>query len=147
MSDVDDLVTQLRAQLDVDERVARACIYDNATGRWYVQAADGYIHEAVTDETGLRLATGTDAVNVHAARHDPARVLREVEAKRLILNEYEASRSRYLALADARARSLALTKPEPSDEERRAMDMADAYAQAVRLLARASAPTRPATRS
>lgn len=54
-----DLVTWLRAQLDEDERVARA---------W------------------LPLGNPTEADRDHIARHDPIRVLAEVDAKRRILD-------------------------------------------------------------
>lgn len=62
----EDLVTWLRAHLDEDERVA------NAAGGcdWSNIIAD-------RDE------------NIHIARHDPARVLAEVEAKRRILEAVE----------------------------------------------------------
>jgi hypothetical protein len=58
----DDLITWLRAQLDEDERVARA---------W------------------LPLGNPTAADREHIARHDPARVLAEVDAKRRILDEHK----------------------------------------------------------
>ncbi|WBB73251.1 DUF6221 family protein [Micromonospora sp. WMMD1128] len=58
----DDLVTWLRAQLDDDERAARA---------W------------------LPLGNPTAADREHIARHDPARVLAEVDAKRRIIDEHE----------------------------------------------------------
>lgn len=108
---MDDLVTWRRAQLDEDERLAAGLEY------WA-----GYI-----EQTQMGDSAGEAAYL--------RRVLRKVAAARRLIDLYEAARGRYLALADARARSLAPTKPEPSDEERRAMDMADAYAQAVKLSA------------
>lgn len=89
---MDDLMQWLGAQLDEDERVAKAA---NA-GPW-----------SVNDETyaeTIYAADGTDVVAggrwggeasvfndtedaLHIVRHDPARVLREVEAKRRILAE------------------------------------------------------------
>lgn len=78
MSSVDDLVAWLRAQLDEDERVALACRYQT----WTRDGASIYsghptdeVVDWVYDEGGWE----------HIALHDPARVLREVEAKRRIL--------------------------------------------------------------
>lgn len=56
---MDELVTWLRAQLDDDERAARA---------W------------------LPFGNPTDADRDHFARHDPLRVLAEVDAKRRIID-------------------------------------------------------------
>lgn len=61
---MDDLITWLRAQLDEDERAARA---------W------------------MPFGTPTAADREHIARHDPARVLAEVDAKRRILDECESA--------------------------------------------------------
>lgn len=59
----------------------------------------------------------------------------ELGAKRKILELWRQARTEYHALADQRARSQAQHKPEPSDRERRAMDMGDAYERVVQLLA------------
>jgi hypothetical protein len=67
MTDLLDLVAWTRAQIDEDERVARA-------------ARPGYFTPAVLS---LFSAVG-DAQ--HVTRHDPARVLAEVAAKRAILD-------------------------------------------------------------
>jgi hypothetical protein len=64
---VSELVEWQRAQLDEDERVARA--------------AERYWH-------GVRIESATAAEEDHARRHDPARVLAEVDAKRRILDEH-----------------------------------------------------------
>ncbi|MEU9670372.1 DUF6221 family protein [Streptomyces bobili] len=81
---MDDLVQWLRAQLDEDERIARA--------------AEG---DPVFDGTGIvvernlapgfpdRVAGLISPVATHIARHDPARVLREIDAKRQALDHYE----------------------------------------------------------
>lgn len=74
---MDDLVEWLRAQLDEDERSARACAGD---GEW--DAADIAIY-------GADLAP---EVRAHMAQHDPARVLREIDAKRQALDHYERIR-------------------------------------------------------
>jgi hypothetical protein len=76
----DSLVDWLCLQLDEDERVARAAqgmerdVFDG-TGVIVMHAT-----------TGTRSVTLSSAVATHIARWDPARVLREVEAKRKILN-------------------------------------------------------------
>jgi hypothetical protein len=89
---VSDLVAFLRARLDEDEAAARA-VEDNSApwdGQW---EADG--NHALRTYNGWVLATaGTPGgefppgVLAHIARHDPARVLREVEAKRAIVDAY-----------------------------------------------------------
>lgn len=72
-----DLVQFLRDRLDEDEQTARACPGD---GTWTTEAFEVY---------GPDLS---DEVRAHTARHNPARVLREVEAKRLMLDEALTSR-------------------------------------------------------
>jgi hypothetical protein len=91
---MDDLITWLRAQLDDDERTARACgavsWVDDVSGMVHVDPAAirdnklafghlGYVAGAAPGAIG-------DAYRAQIARHDPARVLREVEAKRAILD-------------------------------------------------------------
>jgi hypothetical protein len=84
---MDGLVEFLRARLDEDERIAR-----EATGglkdahRWSVLNLANH-PGAVGTEWGALVATDT-ALRPHAdhiARHDPARVLAEVEAKRELI--------------------------------------------------------------
>jgi hypothetical protein len=67
-----DLVEFLRARLDEDERAACEAGQD-----------------AFSDEYGEFRSRGGELF-AHVLRHDPARVLREVEAKRRILNAYTA---------------------------------------------------------
>ena len=82
----DDLVAWLREQVDEDERVARAAMHRPRShpptiGHW------GYVHEDLVDGDGLVLAPRVwIPAAEHIARHDPARVLREVAAKRRILD-------------------------------------------------------------
>lgn len=72
---MDDLVAFVRARLDEDERIA--------------QGADRNPPNGSTSWTPAALQTTWDArVDEHVARHNPARVLREVEAKRRILGEH-----------------------------------------------------------
>jgi len=80
---VDDLVRWLTAQLDEDERIARA--------------AEG---DPVFDGTGIviernrargfpdRVAGLISPVATHISVHDPARVLRKIDAKRRIVDRY-----------------------------------------------------------
>lgn len=83
-----DLVEFLRARLDDDERDALAA----SPGPWSpnaeadeVTAADG-----ITVCDGFALSNNQLRATVrHIARHDPARVLAEVEAKRRIIRDYE----------------------------------------------------------
>jgi hypothetical protein len=106
---MDDLVGWLRAQLDEDERVARATIRPDRAGAWIFvrdesEGPSGVmvsswaiefddIAPALTDRGTLM---GPSTMR-HIARHDPARVLAEVDAKRRIIAEHE------LALAERKA--------------------------------------------
>jgi hypothetical protein len=65
---MDDPVTFLRAELDEDERAARAAADTNEGANWSARS----MWRSPFDE--------------HIARHDPARVLAEVDAKRRILD-------------------------------------------------------------
>lgn len=84
MERMDDLVQFLRARLDEDEQAAR-------------RAGDSFRQ---ISETGVIVATEGDraeecasanwaGIAEHIVRHDPARVLAEVEAKRELLADYE----------------------------------------------------------
>lgn len=77
----EDLVTWLRAQLDEDERLAQAA--DPKQVRAIVAANMGSFYSVR-----------------HIALHDPARVLREVEAKRAVLDLYEAMLAGFEAAAE-----------------------------------------------
>ena len=84
-----DLVQWLRTQLDEDERIARAA----DPGPWKSESLGRH------DQAAIKLAASTSLIQfdgsraaangMHAARHDPARVLREVEAKRRIVDAHE----------------------------------------------------------
>lgn len=88
---MDELITWLRAQIDDDERIARAT--NSQPGQrysWEVRERSPrdlpeiYLkgeHFRVVDELD-------DESAAHIARHDPARVLREVEAKRRLLHDF-----------------------------------------------------------
>lgn len=89
----DELVAFLRARLDEDEQAARDATppqdpLSAAPGHWNVHLESKDDGWAVEDASGLWAAvTGYPRGKAaHIARHDPARVLRDVEAKRRILN-------------------------------------------------------------
>jgi hypothetical protein len=95
-SHMTDLVAWLRAQLDDDERVARAA----TPGPWetYVAAHDVVVQNARRDrliyETSLddQREQQQAADGVFVAANSPDRILAEVAAKRAILAEYDAAR-------------------------------------------------------
>lgn len=88
---MDDIAEFLRARWDEDEVTAKAA---SAPSPWKAATheSDSWI---VTDAAGEPLiydeGTPSLAEAAHIARHDPARVLREVEAKRAILRDHGAS--------------------------------------------------------
>ena len=111
-----DLVRWLGEQLDEDERIARAAgrLSGSLSGgvpdvgeRWRVSgshADDGGTYWSVTtaspdldriptvEMVGSGMSGGgahTEEVAAHIAEHDPARVLREIEAKRQLVERYE----------------------------------------------------------
>lgn len=76
----------LNARLDEDEAVARASVID--ASRWSVFAVDKYFGQVDSDDGAV--ASSVDLKDAeHIARHDPARVLAEVEAKRKIIAFHE----------------------------------------------------------
>ncbi|GHF77203.1 DUF6221 family protein [Streptomyces filamentosus] len=96
-----DLVAFLRARLDEDERIARSTV----PGPWswtpkedvWGQCGPTLVHNPGDDETEVLAGIGHDAWGLcvadgaagHIARHDPERVLAEVEAKRKIVALHE----------------------------------------------------------
>jgi len=104
---MDDLVRWLTAQLDADEEQARAaCEY--ASPEWHLDEEFGETvlwwppepHVAEKErEKGLpvvsdrwRGETVGARIAPHIAAHDPARVLREIDAKRQMIDRYEEVR-------------------------------------------------------
>jgi hypothetical protein len=104
------LVAFVEARLDEDEATAKAA---SAGGAWRYEDGDSVgawtlydEHWTIADlktyqyeeyDYAVRMPRArdpryvdADANGAHIARHDPARVLREVEAKRAILGQYEA---------------------------------------------------------
>lgn len=92
---MNDLLAFLTARLDEDERIATAA----SPGPWITVEAECDLVD-VESELGhvVRscrdcLTEGCDHFDAqHIARHDPARVLRDVEAKRKIIGQYERVR-------------------------------------------------------
>lgn len=96
-----DIVEFLRARLDEDEATAMAAVpgpwRSSIEGRDHLGGdcviltdgghSDLYISLPGEDTSGFRLQR-QDATQDHIARHDPARVLAEVKAKRAVI-EYE----------------------------------------------------------
>lgn len=84
-----DLAVWLREQFAEDERVANEA--GQACSRWKLVPGDpqGYFAGVVTADRGVRLADGAENVLPHIARWDPARVLAEVAAKRVLLDRWD----------------------------------------------------------
>lgn len=89
----DDLATFLRARLDEDESIARAA----TPGPWSVDSETYAERIGCNDGTsvvsGSRWNGEASVFNetddaLHIARHDPARVLAEVDAKRKVIAVY-----------------------------------------------------------
>lgn len=96
MDGMDDLVQFLRARLDEDEQTARDTAWNMSTeidNPWEARPApdeaDGW---EIWSKGRFQLIRGTNEADaVHIARHDPARVLAEVDAKRQILGLHVAA--------------------------------------------------------
>ncbi|NDU72752.1 hypothetical protein GWI34_08935 [Actinomadura sp. DSM 109109] len=78
-----DLVEFLRARLDRDEQMARAC-----SGTPWKASPSGTVSTGTDDPSHVATAEN-DAYAEHIARHDPSRALAEVAAKRRIVDDYE----------------------------------------------------------
>jgi hypothetical protein len=115
---MDDLVQWLGAQLDEDERIARAAAWlpGGVPGeQWRVSGSHGDaggIYWSITnvgsdidrvptiEMVGSGMSGGgahTEEVATHIAAHDPARVLREIDADRMLLAGYEKATNAYPA--------------------------------------------------
>ncbi len=92
MIDLDELVAFLEERLDDDEYGAKAA----RSEAWMVEQdaaatpgqvpAESRVVIGADGESGIARVNGRDRA-LHIARHDPARVLHEIEAKRRILQE------------------------------------------------------------
>ncbi|WP_405662004.1 DUF6221 family protein [Streptomyces sp. NBC_01166] len=73
----EELVRFLKARLDEEADLARRCDGDGC-GEWFA-------HGQTVDFCQVDLPGFHPTIALHVALHDPARVLREIEAKRRIL--------------------------------------------------------------
>ncbi|MGD6750970.1 DUF6221 family protein [Streptomyces sp. BH105] len=78
---MDDLVQWLGEQYDEDERTAKAVQWDGSGNRlsWDLPAS------ATVDVGEDEFYAGDRTIANHIVRHDPARVLREIDAKRQLI--------------------------------------------------------------
>ncbi|GAA1431763.1 hypothetical protein GCM10009601_51410 [Streptomyces thermospinosisporus] len=82
-----DLVVWLRAQLDDDERIARAtewCAGTQTFNGWNAAQVDEVDWEIRSRNAVIGSGLGEEFAR-HIAEHDPARVLREIDAKRRLI--------------------------------------------------------------
>jgi hypothetical protein len=84
-----DILAFLRERLDEDEQSARACQAEVGATRAGEPYPDGSGTAEVDDFPSYPWGLQKHEL-AHIARHDPARVLREVEGKRALLGQYEA---------------------------------------------------------
>lgn len=100
-----DLAQFLRARLNDDEQAARAATpgpwaVDSESFAEAISAGDGSVSVVAGGRWGGEASVfETTADAVHIARHDPARVLAEVDAKRALLDDLDYGGSE---MADAR---------------------------------------------
>jgi hypothetical protein len=85
---VEDLVQWLTAQLDEDERIARAA----TLGPWVQSGIGDYGWTVTFGRPGAGVETADTEQGLadadFIAAHNPARVLREIDAKRQLLDKY-----------------------------------------------------------
>jgi len=79
-----NLVAFLNARLDEDADLARRCARAAGCGEW--TGHGNAVHSRQVDLTEF-----DPAIAQHVARHDPARVLRDVEAKRRVMSRHTLS--------------------------------------------------------
>ncbi|MEV1289518.1 DUF6221 family protein [Micromonospora sp. NPDC049679] len=118
------LLLFLRARLDEDEFIARAA--GGPSGRYVIWDVDPW-YDGSGDRCDLRVRgsgvlsgpTGMAAAVVeHVARHDPVRVLREVRAKRAILELIEQHGTGVVPRGESILRQLALPYTDHPDFRR-----------------------------
>ncbi|MFE9127067.1 DUF6221 family protein [Streptomyces sp. NPDC007148] len=109
---MDDLVKWFGAQLDEDERIARAASWTDDANAWHAEpspfgARDAgqrwYIEDAIDDGVVSHVdpaASDHEGVARHIAEWDPARVLREIDSKRRVLGVYASALKDRAALRD-----------------------------------------------
>lgn len=96
---MDDFVRWFRAQLDEDERIARAATWCEDAASWHAEPSPydtrgkmqrWYVEDAMDDGVVSHVdpvASDDEGVARHIAEWDPARVLREIDTKRQLLDE------------------------------------------------------------
>lgn len=82
---MDDLARWLGTQLDEDEQAARAC-----SGMEWREHPKNWVSAPPSNRIAVVVHDGDRG---HIVRHDPARVLREINAKRQMLDRYEELRA------------------------------------------------------
>lgn len=109
---MDDLIEFLRAEIDEDEQVALAA----SPGPWRPNAEHDEVLavDDITVADGFALSGNQLRATVdHIASWDPARVLAEVDAKRKLIERYQAARQRQ---ADNSDKFVLLTKQRHLDQ-------------------------------
>lgn len=94
MTDINTLAARIRRGLNADEAVAQAATWSDEAARWHVwRGKEHYerpfvIMDSLDDGVTAVHAESSDTEGVaeHIARHDPATVLRDVAAKRRLLD-------------------------------------------------------------
>ena len=83
---MDELVRWLDEQFDEDERIARAA-RGHGEGRWRHDSSypNGYVYDEGVQPVVYDESSPSPEEAEHIAVHDPARVLREIDAKRDLL--------------------------------------------------------------
>lgn len=114
---MDELIAFVAARLDQEEAIARAAAsVAGPDWTWDPDSRDGYLRTPDGTIMADALHVEDDQFRPHVARHDPARVLRDVAAGRRLLANYE---------------EIALPDPDASPQER-ALRMV--VAEVVRML-------------
>lgn len=95
--EADERVVFLWARLDEDEVAARAAMWDELSGTWTARPPravyERYTVAEYCDDVVVVVAPeNADGVGRHVARHDPCRVLAEVEAKRALIDDLLAQK-------------------------------------------------------
>ena len=93
-----DLTAFLNARFDEDERAAQAAAEQVDAAEWISSDESGHAwryrhggvwgdHDGLCSEAPKVIATDLNPIQRHIARHDPARVLADIRAKRQLLDE------------------------------------------------------------
>lgn len=122
---MDDLAAFLTARWDEDEQAARDATWHETAGAWRTKptpyetrgaAERWYIEDSLGDGVVSHVdpqASDAEGVARHIARHDPASVLRDIEAKRKTLADYETT----CRLRDEAAERIRAAGEHPSAED------------------------------